>query len=153
MKTRKSDELNRMRPDWIKTLSQADPAELESAVKRFSDNYTIRRILPPETGLLMGTAREDGSGAGFNFGEITVSKCVVELNDRYRGYGCIVGADTRHAELTAIMDGMLQVPELSNEVMRSVIRPLEKKQAEKDLATAEKTADTRVEFFTMQRGE
>lgn len=153
MKNINEDNITCRRQAWIRVLSQANSADLEKARKNFSEAFDFRYITPPETGLLMVEARADGNGAGFNLGEIAVTKCVIELDSLYLGFGCIVGTDTLHAELAALFDGLLQNPDHSRTLMETLIEPLMEKQADMDRATEEKTAGTRVEFFTMQRGE
>jgi len=51
------------------------------------------------------------------------------------------------------LDAMLQQPERRLEIMNSIIEPLKAEQAARDMARAKKVAATKVDFFTLVRGE
>jgi alpha-D-ribose 1-methylphosphonate 5-triphosphate synthase subunit PhnG len=69
------------------------------------------------------------------------------------GHGYVAGRDRRKAELVASFDALLQAPERRAGLLGRVVEPLAAAQAEARTATARKAAATRVEFFTMVRGE
>jgi len=65
----------------------------------------------------------------------------------------VAGRSQRHAELAALCDGLLQHPDWQGTVQAQIIQPL---QAAADTARATDAAQvesTRVNFFTMLRGE
>jgi alpha-D-ribose 1-methylphosphonate 5-triphosphate synthase subunit PhnG len=63
-------------------------------------------------------------------------------------------ADTRRqAELTAVLDAMLQSPETNALISTRIIEPLAREQRDARDIRARKAAATKVEFFTMVRGE
>ena len=55
--------------------------------------------------------------------------------------------------MAAVMDALLQMPAAHERVMETVIRPLRRRQADRKQETRAKTAATKVDFFTLVRGE
>jgi len=69
------------------------------------------------------------------------------------GHGYVAGRNVRHAELAAVFDALLQDPLLTAGIEESVIGPLEAIQRERRRQLAARSAPTRVEFFTLVRGD
>jgi alpha-D-ribose 1-methylphosphonate 5-triphosphate synthase subunit PhnG len=101
----------------------------------------------------MARGRAGGTGQRFNLGEITVTRCAVQSADGLIGHGYVAGRDRRKAELVASFDALLQAPGRRPMLLERVVEPLAAVQAEARAATARKAAATRVEFFTMVRGD
>jgi alpha-D-ribose 1-methylphosphonate 5-triphosphate synthase subunit PhnG len=107
----------------------------------------------PESGLVMVRGRTGGDGAPFNLGEATVSRAAVRLATGEVGFGYTLGRDAKKAQMIALCDAMVQSAELSGEVEVKVVAPLGAvMMAERNRKAAE-TAATRVDFYTMVRGE
>ena len=106
----------------------------------------------PEMGLTMVRGRAEGTGQPFNLGEMTLTRCVVKLGD-LTGFGYVAGRSKRHAELAALCDGLLQHPDWHERVETQVIAPLQTAAWEKQHTAAAEVESTRVNFFTMLRGE
>ena len=141
------------RENWIGLLGSADPADLESALEEPDMGCDYASIAGPETGMLMVQAKADGSNSRFNLGELTVSKCILEIKGKYLGTGWVMGSDLRHAELAALFDGLLQDPDYHDRLMGTLIPRLEEKQRIKTKALLKDASDSKVEFFTLKRGE
>lgn len=141
------------RKKWIGLLGCADPKDLEAARDDLTEGLDIRYVVKPETGMIMVQAKSDGSNARFNLGEVTVSRCVLDVKNKYTGTAWIMGSDLRHAELAALFDGLLQDPDYHDLLASTLMKDLKKKQAAKNRQLAEDASDTRVEFFTLKRGE
>lgn len=141
------------RQEWINILSSCNPTDLVEARERLNADVYYNHIVEPETGLIMVQARADGSDSRFNMGEATVSKCVLEVEERYLGYGMVMGSDLEHAELAALFDGLLQHPDFQDDLKNNLINSLKEKQKQRDESLKKQAADTRVEFFTLKRGE
>ena len=141
------------RRDWMGVLAKARPAEIETAVAALADRPDYAFLRRPEIGMVMVRGRAGGTGERFNLGEMTVTRCAVQVADGAVGYGYVAGRDTRHAELAALVDGLMQDDGRRDGVLAAVIEPLRAAQAERRQGAARKAAATRVDFFTMVRGE
>jgi alpha-D-ribose 1-methylphosphonate 5-triphosphate synthase subunit PhnG len=137
---------------WIGTLAKARPAELDEAWSGVAARPGYRFLRKPEIGLVMMRGRMGGDGRPFNLGEITVTRCSVRLDGGQVGHATVAGRSTRHAELAAVFDAMMQDDGRGAEIESSVIAPLARRQLERRDEVARKTAATRVEFFTLARG-
>ncbi len=134
-------------------LARTSAETLESAWQETPDRPAYDLVRPPEVGLAMVRARAGGTGTRFNLGEMTVSRCVVQVKGGAVGYAYVAGSDTRHAELAAVFDALLQDTARRPAIEIAVIAPLEQ---EIEAARAARRADsgpTKVEFFTMVRGD
>jgi alpha-D-ribose 1-methylphosphonate 5-triphosphate synthase subunit PhnG len=101
----------------------------------------------------MVRGRAGGTGAPFNLGEMTVTRCSVTLDDGRVGHAYVPGRDGRHAERAAVLDALLQ-DEAGREVLEGlIIEPLVAARRARQQETRARVAGTRVEFFTMVRGE
>jgi alpha-D-ribose 1-methylphosphonate 5-triphosphate synthase subunit PhnG len=107
----------------------------------------------PENGLVMVRGRIGGDGAPFNLGEATVSRAAVRLATGEVGFGYTLGRDSEKAQMIALCDAMVQSAELSGEVEAKVIAPLRAGLSTERSRKAAETAATRVDFYTMVRGE
>ena len=138
---------------WMSVLAQATGAEIERAWQALPERPEYHVVRRPEVGLVMVRARAGGSGAPFNLGEMTVTRCTVDLPSGMAGHGYVAGRDVRHAELAAVFDALLQDPLLTTRLEEAVIAPLEAGQRERRRQMAARSAPTRVEFFTLVRGD
>jgi alpha-D-ribose 1-methylphosphonate 5-triphosphate synthase subunit PhnG len=107
----------------------------------------------PENGLVMVRGRIGGDGAPFNLGEATVSRAAVRLSTGEVGFGYTLGRDGRKAQMIALCDAMVQSDEFADVVEANVIAPLRAAVTAKRNRRAEETAATRVDFYTLVRGE
>ncbi|AYD66209.1 phosphonate C-P lyase system protein PhnG [Achromobacter sp. B7] len=144
---------NARRAAWMRVLSLADPAALEGALRGLGGVPAHQMLRPAQTGMAMVRARSGGTGARFNLGEMTVTRCAVMLADGVVGMAYVQGRSARHAEQAAVADALLQLPEWHDTVDAQVIQPLARAHADKVDAQARVAAQTKVEFFTMVRGE
>ena len=133
------------RARWMSALAQAEPAAVEAAWARLEPEPVYRLLRAAETGLVMVRGRAGGTGAPFNLGEMTVTRCSVTLDDGRVGHAYVPGRDGRHAERAAVLDAVLQ-DEAAREVLVAARRARQQE-------TRARVAGTRVEFFTMVRGE
>jgi alpha-D-ribose 1-methylphosphonate 5-triphosphate synthase subunit PhnG len=107
----------------------------------------------PENGLVMVRGRVGGDGAPFNLGEATVSRAAVRLSTGEVGFGYTLGRDREKARLIALCDAMVQSAELAGAVETQVVAPLRAAMIERRSRKAEEAAATRVDFYTLVRGE
>jgi alpha-D-ribose 1-methylphosphonate 5-triphosphate synthase subunit PhnG len=107
----------------------------------------------PENGLVMVRGRVGGDGAPFNLGEATVSRAAVRLATGEVGFGYTLGRDRRKAKLIALCDAMVQSDQFAAAVESDVLAPLRAAMTEQRNRKAAETAATRVDFYTLVRGE
>src|ERR1700722_13057650 len=107
----------------------------------------------PENGLVMVRGRIGGDGAPFNLGEATVSRAAVRLATGEVGFGYVLGRDGQKARLIALCDALIQTPDHAGTIETEVLAPLRAVIASERNRKAAETAATRVDFYTMVRGE
>jgi alpha-D-ribose 1-methylphosphonate 5-triphosphate synthase subunit PhnG len=133
-------------------LAHTDAAEISDRL----DAITLpahENLREPENGLVMVRGRVGGDGAPFNLGEATVSRAAVRLSTGEVGFGYTLGRDRRKAEMIALCDAMVQSSEFAEIVETKVVAPLRAAiSAERNRRSAEAAA-TRVDFYTLVRGE
>lgn len=134
-------------------LAKASVHDLEEAWRSLAGRPAYRRLRGPEVGLAMVQGRAGGSGDRFNVGEMTVTRCTVETASGAIGHAYVAGRNRRHAELAALIDALLQDPARVDDVHEAVIASLARAQETRRRTAAARAAATRVEFFTMVRGE
>ena len=137
------------RRDWMGLLARAPQALLESWAacqpsRRFS---WLRR---PETGLVMIRGRAGGTGAQFNVGEMTITRCALKLEGGFVGVAYVQGRSSRKAEIAALADALLQSPEAAD-VQRNLLEPARKRLDAEAAKRDRQVQATRVEFFTLAR--
>lgn len=138
------------RQRWMGVLARAGSA-LDSHEAALKDS-AYQLIRSPEVGMTLVRGRMGGTGSAFNLGEMTVTRCVVRLADGRTGYSYLAGRDKRRAELAALADAHLQGADAAAWQAR-LIEPLARTQAERRAAQEAEIATTKVEFFTLVRGE
>ncbi|WNK20287.1 phosphonate C-P lyase system protein PhnG [Halomonas piscis] len=112
-----------------------------------------RCVRGPETGMAMVRGRMGGTGSAFNLGEVTMTRASVALDDGTLGHGWVRGRDRRHAELIALVDACTQQAGLVRRIDDELIAPLHDALTTRDVQASRTAAATRVDFFTLVRGE
>ena len=142
-----------IRGDRLALLACSDPKILADLLMPWAETERtwLRR---PETGLVMVQGRTGGTGTRFNLGEMSATRCTIRLTAcGSTGVGWVSGRNAKHAESIALTDALLQSSSHCDQVCAKVIEPLITiRQTELEQAAA-LAASTRVEFFTMTRGE
>lgn len=126
------------------------------AIERYLETIAVpphESLREPENGLVMMRGRIGGDGAPFNLGEATVSRAAVRLSTGEVGFGYTLGRNSRKAQMIALCDAMVQSKELYAEVETKVLAPLRAAVDARRQRKAAETAATRVDFYTMVRGE
>lgn len=137
----------------LAVLAAARVDELAAAFDALPDAPSFETIRPPEPGLVMARGRIGGGGAPFNLGEVAITRAVVRIGSGEVGFGHVLGRDTARALLVAKLDALWQAPRYRDAIEAAVLAPVSRRIAAEDEATRRKTAATRVNFFTLVRGE
>ena len=141
------------RQRWMRLCALAETQALEAALPADARDAEVDWLRPPETGMVMVQGRIGGGGAPFNLGEMPVTRCALALADGTVGHAYVAGRDHRKARAAALVDALMQRPETAPELERELLTPLAASLAEADAQANRKTAATRVDFFTMVRGD
>ncbi len=107
----------------------------------------------PETGLVTVRGRIGGGGAVFNTGEATVTRATVRLPSGQIGHAFALGRDRKKVRLAAILDALWCSDATRKQVEEAVVAPLAELAVQADAKRQAETAATKVDFFTMVRGE
>ena len=137
----------------LTALAAAEVGEMSAAFDGLADAPEFETVRPPEVGLVMARGRIGGGGAPFNLGEVTVTRAVVRIDTGEVGFGHVLGRDTTRALLVAKLDALWQSSRYRELVEARVIVPVRRRVAAEEQATRRKSAATRVNFFTLVRGE
>src|SRR5712671_4419239 len=133
-------------------LAHSDAAGIASRLEAIAVP-AYENLREPENGLVMLRGRIGGDGAPFNLGEATVSRAAVRLATGEIGFGYTLGRDSAKARMIALCDAMVQSEQFADEVETKVITPLRAAMVAKRNRNAAETAATRVDFYTLVRGE
>ena len=134
-------------------LARATAAELSAAWEKLEVKPDIKPVRGPETGLVMVRGRIGGGGAPFNLGEATVTRATILLASGTAGHAHALGTDKAKARLAAVFDALWQEEPSRHFVEDEILIPVEARVAAEDRRKAEEAAATRVDFFTMVRGD
>ena len=132
------------------SASREELRELSDKAGLILDAETLRG---PETGLVTVRGRIGGGGSVFNTGEATVTRATVRLPSGQVGHAYALGRDKEKARLAAILDASWCAKDTRAIVEAKIIAPLLEKRAAADARRRAETAATKVDFFTMVRGE
>jgi alpha-D-ribose 1-methylphosphonate 5-triphosphate synthase subunit PhnG len=133
-------------------LAHSDPADIAGRLDAIAVP-AYENLREPENGLVMVRGRIGGDGAPFNLGEATVSRAAVRLATGEVGFGYTLGRDREKARLIALCDALVQSDEFADAVEAGVFAPLRAAMISKQNRKAAETAATRVDFYTLVRGE
>jgi alpha-D-ribose 1-methylphosphonate 5-triphosphate synthase subunit PhnG len=141
------------RQRWMSVLAKAQPGALETLWGNLGAAPDWTYLRQPETGMVMVRGRAGGTGQRFNLGEMTMTRCAVRLPDGRVGHGYVGGRDKQHATRAALIDALMQDAAQRGALDAAIIAPLEQAARAARETASRKAAATKVDFFTMVRGE
>jgi alpha-D-ribose 1-methylphosphonate 5-triphosphate synthase subunit PhnG len=141
------------RKQIMRVLAHATEAELEHGLLAAGLSTDLPQIRLPETGLTMVRGRIGGDGRPFNLGEMTITRAAVESPAGHTGVAYLKGRCPRRARLAAAADAYWQNPETRAAIETELLAPIEQRLAREHLKATEEADATKVDFFTMVRGE
>ncbi|MBS9719542.1 phosphonate C-P lyase system protein PhnG [Tianweitania sp. BSSL-BM11] len=141
------------RKRMLDAFAACDPVLLSERYHALGDLPAAAPVRGPEIGMIMLRGRAGGGGAPFNLGEASVTRASVKLASGEVGHSLILGRNARKAQIVAHLDALAQRSEWAPRIEQDVVQPaLAQRDAERK-RQAEETEATRVDFFTMVRGE
>jgi len=141
----------RARQDWMSLLAKAPEGLLGQLWAAAAIEVAHEWLRPPETGAVMVRGRAGGTGAPFNLGEMTVTRCALRLSSGQVGHAYVAGRSHEKARIAALCDALMQDNDQAAVVRGEVLAPLAEAAAEARETLAAKAAATKVEFFTLAR--
>jgi alpha-D-ribose 1-methylphosphonate 5-triphosphate synthase subunit PhnG len=137
----------------LSTLAKAPAERLKSLWAAHAPEPPAHEVLrAPEIGTVMVRGRAGATGAPFNLGEMTVTRCSIRLASGTVGHGHVQGRD-RDAALAAALIDALAEDGPAEALDATIVQPLRDEAEARTTARAARAAATKVEFFTMVRGE
>ncbi|MGJ8647238.1 MAG: phosphonate C-P lyase system protein PhnG [Marinomonas colpomeniae] len=141
------------RQHWMSVMAKSSPEALIALSDNYVNQHTFETIRAAEVGLTQVRGRMGGTGSQFNVGDMTITRCVVRSPEGHYGHSYIMGRNKDHATRAATLDAMLQDPTRQSIMIEKIIQPLTKDLAVKTAEKADTVAQTKVNFFTLVRGE
>ena len=137
----------------LSTLARAPGDRLCALWAAFAPKPPAHDTLrPPEIGTVMVRGRAGAIGAPFNLGEVTVTRCSVRLASGAVGHGHVQGRNRDAARATALIDALCQDGQ-AEAIEAAILAPLRAEAEAWRSGRAARAAATKVEFFTMVRGD
>lgn len=134
-------------------FAQASADDLRRLAEVAGLPTTAETLRGPETGLVTVRGRIGGGGAPFNTGEATVTRATVRIASGRVGHAYALGRDKEKVRLAAVLDALWCEDGTRAIVETQIVAPLNALLAEADALRHAETAATKVDFFTLVRGE
>ncbi len=134
-------------------LARATVDELLAFWSALKTKPQVEKVRGPETGLVMVRGKIGGGGSPFNLGEATVTRATVKLGSGTIGHAHALGTSRKQAWYAAIADALWQEEATRPLIESRVLSVVAQRLAEKKSQRIKETAATRVDFFTMVRGD
>lgn len=140
------------RKDWLRIIAHANQEDMCAKWQALGLEVSAQWLREPEIGLLPMQARMGNTGSKFLFGDATITRAVVEVAGK-TGYAFILGRNKQAAKCAALIDALMQDSAHQAHISSAILVPLA--QATKDTHAQQhaEVAQTKVDFFTMVRGE
>lgn len=140
------------RKRWMGLLAKAPEGRAALLLDALMARPAFTWLRPPEIGSVMVQGRAGATGAPFNLGEMTITRCALRLDSGEVGHAYVQGRRKGCAEVAALIDALMQTG-AAPELEQHVLTRLEADRTEARATRAAKAAATKVDFFTMVRGE
>ncbi|MBD1559239.1 phosphonate C-P lyase system protein PhnG [Vibrio sp. S9_S30] len=141
------------RQGWMSALARTHFLHLKNLWEPLNLSPHYQVIRQAETGLIQVQSRMGSTGNPFNIGDMTVTRSVIKLPGGEMGYSYIKGRNKEHAHLAALIDALMQTETHCASLKQQVIEPLMAFMEEQTKVRRQHIATSKVEFFTMVRGE
>lgn len=140
------------RKAWMSLMAKAPANDLAALWQACGVAPTHKVLRSPEIGSVMVRGRMGAVGTGFNMGEVTVTRCSVRLETGEDGHAYVQGRDKQKALTAALIDALMQTAAAPG-IDTAILDRLRAQSMERKTQRAQKAAATKVDFFTMARGE
>lgn len=141
------------RQTLLSLLSKSQRSDIQEAWESTDLRPAYTLLKQPEIGMVMVKAKAGGDGSPFNMGEMTVTRTVLQLTSNELGYGYTAGRDKQKSLTIALVDACYQVDAWKDQIEQKLLKPLQALIRANEAQHKEKVDSTKVNFFTMMRGE
>ena len=130
-------------------LARLSDSEISDIAEMIPNEALRDRIIvsEPTVGMIMARAIEGARGEVFNFGEVLVTECQVQI-DRQEGWGMLMGSRSKGALAVATIDAALLANRILAESVDTVLNRLIAVHDAEIAASQAALAATRVQFET-----
>ncbi|WP_342077718.1 phosphonate C-P lyase system protein PhnG [Yoonia sp. SS1-5] len=140
------------RKAWMSLLAKAPAGRVGDLLDQHGARPDFTWLRAPEIGSTMVRGRAGATGAPFNLGEMTVTRCALTLKSGEVGHAYIQGRRKADVEAAALVDALMQTGAAAD-IQAAVLAPLATEAPARKSTRAQKAAATKVDFFTMVRGD
>ena len=137
---------------WMGLMARAPAGRVAALLDATIPRPRFAWLRAPEYGSVMVRGRAGATGAPFNLGEMTVTRCALRLETGEEGHAWLQGRRREDAEAAALVDALMQTG-LAGDLRTHVLTVLAAEAEASCTTRAAKAAATKVDFFTMMRGE
>lgn len=141
------------RQHWMSVLAHSQPAELAARLNALNINADYEVIRAAETGLGADSGANGRHRRTLFAGDATLTRAAVRLTDGTLGYSWVLGRDKQHAERCALIDALMQQNRHFQNLSETLIAPLDADRMARIAARQAEVNASRVDFFTMVRGD
>ena len=139
------------RPAWLRLFALSSDQDLENMVRTTQLEQRCQSVLEPQVGIVTVRARISGRGAQFNVGDACVTKAEVLLDNQIKGYATVLGGRARRAKLVAMLDAAMAANVGGH--LHALVQQLADKYVQRNAQRQQAAGKTKVDFFTMVRGD
>ena len=136
------------RKAWMSLMARAPEGRVSALLDRAAPRPAFTWLRAPEVGSAMVRGRAGGTGAPFNLGEMTVTRCALTLDSGETGHAYVQGRRKADAEAAALVDALMQT-DAAGDLHSKVLDPLEAEATARTSTRAAKAAATKINFFTI----
>ena len=140
------------RKAWLSLMATCDKERISSLWQDSQINVDFGLIRDAEVGAVMVKARQGCTGDAFHFSEMSLTRCSVRLASGEIGHGYHQGRSKQAAKIVALCDALAQT-EAYSEIEKKIFNPLNEARQKRRETLRKKAAATKVDFFTLVRGE
>lgn len=140
------------RKAWLSLMATCDKERIFSLWQDSQIKVDFGLIRDAEVGAVMVKARQGSNGDAFHFSEMSLTRCSVRLESGEIGHGYHQGRSKKAAKIVALCDALAQTKTYP-EIEKKIFNPLNEARRKRREMIRKRADATKVDFFTLVRGE
>ena len=105
---------------FLSSLATADENYLISLWDNLNMKIEYNWLREPEIGSIMVQGKAGATGDNFNVGEVTITRCSLNLDKKIQGHGYVQGRNKYKSKIAALCDALMQT-EKKEIIKRNII--------------------------------